>query len=653
MQNKYYPNLAQPITINGLTFKNRIFASPMSNPEMDINAQMRREDVAFHEYRVSGGIASVCIGLGVVEAIGRTHTKEVKLYDPMSLPSMTEYAKAIHRQNANAVMELQHGGKYANARGHGDAEAELAYSPNDEYKVIDGVKTQTARAMTEAEILETAECFGRAAALCQKAGIDMVLIHAGHGWLLHQFISPAMNKRTDKWGGSLENRMRFLMLAIEKIREYTGPNYPIEVRYSGAELDEGGYTIEEGIEIAKMLDGKIDLIHVSVGVHENPEVFAITHPSMFVPEGCNVKFAAEVKKHVKTPVATVGGLNDIDQMEEIIASGKADIVELARQSICDPQTANKAFSGRKDDIVRCCRCFTCFYNYLTNRTFSCAFNPVVGNELAHTNAFPPTTPKKVLVVGGGPAGMMAAVTAADRGHTVSLYEKDSRLGGKLLAEEHMPHKANMFNFVKVMERRIKNNSNIELKLGTAITGEEAAKMNFDAIIVTVGATPIVPPIPGIDKSIVAPLEALHCPNPELGQKVVIIGGGLVACDSAVFLDSLGKDVTIVEMMPEYAADSYFMHYEAMNIYFRGTNIKINVNTRATEVKDNGLLCAGPEGEVFYEADSILLAAGMRENKDLTASFYNAAPLVLSAGDNVKVARVGDATSGGYYAALKI
>ena len=189
--------------------------------------------------------------------------------------------------------------------------------------------------MTEDEIVHTAEAFGRAAALVKQAGFDMVLIHGGHGWLLGQFMSPSMNHRTDRWGGSLENRMRFPLLVIEKVREAVGDQFPIEFRMSGAELTEGGYGLDEGIAMAKAIDGKVDIIHVSAGVHEDPDVFVLTHPSMFVEHGCNVYLAEEIKKHVKTPVATLGGLNDPDMMEEIIASGKADIIEIARQSICD------------------------------------------------------------------------------------------------------------------------------------------------------------------------------------------------------------------------------------------------------------------------------------------------------------------------------
>ena len=648
MKNPYYPHLASPITINGTTFKNRIFGAPMSNPELDPDCHMRKEDIAFHENRASGGLASVAIGLGIVDPVGRTHTKEVTLYDVMSLPSLKEASNAMHRHNCMAVMELAHGGKYAGARSHGEKGDPLVLGPNDEINP-EGLKVT---AMTEEDIERVADCFAQGAKLAKDGGFDMVLIHGGHGWLLGQFMSPSMNHRTDRWGGSLENRMRFPLLVIEKIREAVGPHFPIEYRMSGAELVKGGYTIEEGIEMAKMLDGKVDIIHVSAGVHEDPDVFVVTHPSMFIEHGCNVYLAAEIKKHVKTPVATLGGLSDPDMMEEIIASGKADIVEIARQSICDPYFPEKAFSGNKDDITRCCRCFTCFYNYLTNRTFCCAFNPVVGNELANKSGFPATTPKKVVVVGGGPGGMEAAITAAQRGHTVSLYEKNDRLGGQLLSEQYIPFKQDMYNFVRVLEGRL-NKAGVEIHLNTALTAEQAAALNADVIITAIGAKPIVPPIPGIDSSKVVGLDALHQAEPAVGQKVVILGGGLVGSECAIYLDGLGKDVTVVEMKDDWASDAYFMHKNAMNIYLRDSKVQIHTKTTAKAVTDEGLLCSTADGDLLLEADTILLAAGMKPDRELADSFYNAAPRVFQVGDCIKAGRVLEAVTLGYYRALDI
>lgn len=647
MKNRYYPNLASPITINGVTFKNRIFGAPMSNPELDPDCHMREEDIAFHANRGRGGLASVCIGLGIVEAVGRSHTKEVILYDDLSLPSLKRMANEFHKHNCMATMELAHGGKFGAARSHSAAKSTLI-GPNDELNA-QGVPV---KAMTEEQIEETATAFGSAARLIKEAGFDMVLIHGGHGWLLGQFASPYFNKRTDRWGGSLENRMRFSLLVIEKVREAVGPDFPIEFRMSGSECIPGGYDIDEAVEMAKMIDGKVDIIHVSAGIHENNDVFVITHPSMFTEHGCNVQYAAEIKKHVKTPVAALGGINDVDMMEEIIASGKADIIEVARQSLADPYFPEKAFSGRKEDITQCCRCYSCFFNYLSNRNYCCAFNPVIGDELEHKYGFPATTPKKVVVVGGGPGGMEAAVTAAQRGHSVTLYEKNSRLGGQIVHEQHIPFKKDMYHFIEVLAKRCED-AGVDIHLNTEVTPEEVAAMGADVVMTAVGAKPIIPQIPGINSAKVVGLKALEGRQPSVGQKVAILGGGLVGSEVAIYLDMIGKDVTVVEMKDTWASDAYWMHKVAMDKYIRDSRIDIKVNTTAREITDAGIVCNTPDGEILIEADTVLLAAGMKADRASADEFLNTAPRVFEIGDAIKAGRVVEAVKLGYYRALDI
>ncbi|MDR2502331.1 MAG: NADH:flavin oxidoreductase, partial [Oscillospiraceae bacterium] len=314
--NKYFPSLGAPLKVGGVMLKNRMISWPMSPPDFGPDGTLTKDNIAFYDLRAKGGVSAVCVSEGIVHfATGRSHTKQLALDNPLLLPSLTETARTIHHHDCLATIELSHGGKYAGARAQdADGKAMRRFGPVGE-TLSDGT---IVREMPEALIIEIAESFGRAAALVKTAGFDMCLIHAAHGWLLSQFMSPATNTRTDKWGGSFESRMRFPLLVIEEIRKNVGSGFPIEFRFSGAEYIPGGYDIDGGIEIAKAVDGLVDIIHVSAGVHENHDAFVITHPSMFLPHGSNVHLAAKIKPHVKTPVAAGGGLNDPAQMEEII-----------------------------------------------------------------------------------------------------------------------------------------------------------------------------------------------------------------------------------------------------------------------------------------------------------------------------------------------
>jgi len=442
-------------------------------------------------------------------------------------------------------------------------------------------------------------------------------------------------------------------MIIKSVRAAVGPGFPIEFRMSGAEFFEGGYDLAEGVEIAKLLAPHIDLLHVSAGIHDNPDTFTITHPSMFLEHGCNVFLAAEIKKHVDIPVATIGGLSDPVMMEEIIASGKADIVEMSRALMADPFLPNKAMLGREDDIVKCIRCFVCMHCLRTTRDYKCALNPIIGRELEYfTRSTPPEAPLDVLVAGGGPGGMYAAATAAERGHRVKLFEASARLGGQLCFEEHVDFKKDLFDFIGVMERRMAR-AGVEVKLNSRLTPDIAGPLNPDAIIAAVGADFILPPIPGIDGSNVRFLPDLREDADVFGECVLVLGGGLVGCETAIHLFRMGKQVTIIEMRGDYAVDAPGFHKEAIRLELK-KGIELKLNTRAMKITREGMLCEDIEGEeVFFAADSVFCAAGLYPRLSEVEALRFCAPRFFTVGDCIRPGQVTQAVSDGYYAALDL
>jgi 2,4-dienoyl-CoA reductase-like NADH-dependent reductase (Old Yellow Enzyme family) len=483
-----YPRLFEPMVLAGQMFRNRIFSSPQGYYNVGPECFPNADCVAFFERKARGGAASVCLGDCIVDGKTGTHYPFLmRIDDPNSLPGFAAYAGAVSRQGAVASVELSHAGMYASAvaeRGdpvYGPVDMEGMYGP-----VLE---------MPEAEILRIIECYGKAAAFAKQAGCGMVTIHGGHGWLLAQFWSKKLNTRRDRWGGeSLENRMRFSLAVVDCVRRNVGPKFPIEFRMSGTEGYEGGYDLDEGIEFAKALDGKVDLIHVSAGHHQVPSAMIITHPTMFMEDGCNARYAREIKKHVKTPVATVGAFTDPGDMEEAIASGAADVVEIARQTLADPDLPIKARLGREDEITKCMRCMSCFGSTGAKRHFYCALNPETGHELENRWAQPPKLLKRVLVAGGGVGGMQAALTAARQGHSVILCEKRDRLGGILLCEEKVPFKKRLGEYLE-RQALLCRRAGVDIRLNTEVTPELALSLKPDVIIAALGAWPIKPPVP--------------------------------------------------------------------------------------------------------------------------------------------------------------
>ncbi len=625
-----YPNLFKPLRLGNTYFRNRIFSAPTGLLDLTPHYASSFDHYAYFERKAKGGAASVNVGESIVCDYdpGDSRYNIFMLKDHVyNYNELGKLADAINRQGAVATIELQHPG--AASRRNGKTQMAPSGGPNPLDPSI------MRREMTEEEIYRVIDEFSDAALYAKDRGFGMVQIHGGHGWLINQFFSPFFNQRTDRWGGSVENRARFGIAIIDEIHRKCGKGFPVEIRISGSEMFEGGYDISGGIEFAKQLEGHADLIHVSVGNPKHPASVEYTHPGIFMEGGCNVHFAAEIRKHVSTPIATIGGLSDPDQLEEIIATGKADVVEMARGLICEPDMAVKLRTGREKEVRRCLRCFKCVDEMYKHGRLFCAINPASGKDREILSHHTVPVKKHVLVAGGGIAGMEAAITAAENGHKVTLCEKRDRLGGVLLCETAVYFKTRVGQYIERQKYMIEK-LGVEVRLNTPVTPDVVSEIAPDALIVAIGGKPVRPGIPGIDGANVLPVEEAFA-KPELVQgKTVIIGAGRSGTELGIYLKELGKDVSIIEAKEDAAQGLYAAKIQE-------TGLVTAVSTKAKEIRPDGILCDGPEGDVFLPAETVVLALGVEplwEEVDALSAF---AGEFYQAGDCRKPRSIMDAT----------
>ena len=644
-----FPHLCSPITVGRVTFRNRMFSAPMGGTDITNDGCIGPKSTAFYELRGKGGAGAVTVSECMVHPkTDGSHAYHLDTTILNSLASATYTADAIRRHGAIASLELSHSGMYAGTYMTDKSKQKSMHQWGaDDTVRADGVKV---KALTEDMIKEIVEAYGQTAALAKRAEFEMLMIHGGHGWLINQFLSPYFNHRHDAYGGSLENRCRLAIEVLKSVREAVGEGFPIEFRMSGSELFEGGYDLSEGVKIAQMIEPYVDILHVSAGTYQRG--FGDTHPSMFKEHGCNVYLAAEIKKHVSVPVATIGGLNDPEQMEEIIASGKADIVYMARALLADPFLPRKVMENKEDQIVKCLRCFTCMAERAMTSTRRCTVNPLIGREMEGCEIHLAPEKKKVLVAGGGPGGLYAAYTAARRGHQVILCEKESKIGGILKSEQAIPFKHEMYELANTY-KKLAENAGVEIRVNTEVTPEYAEKENPDALIIAVGSSPLVPPIKGLDGENVVLVNNYYLEKEKVGDKVVVFGGGLAGCECAIHLGMEGKEVHIIEMRDELAPDANIRHrpllLKEINKY-----ATVHAGCKGLEVSKEGILCEDKEGhQMLVEGDSIICALGQRSRRDVVDALRDSAPYVAVIGDASKVSTITNAVYEGYHAALDV
>ena len=644
-----YPNLCRPITIAGTTFRNRMFSVPMGGTDITNDGCIGPKSVAFYELRAKGGAGAVTVSeLMVHPQTDGSHAYHLDESILNSLASATYAADAIRRHGAIPSIELSHSGMFAGTY-MTDKKRQKSlhqWGPCDTVRA-DGVEV---KALTVDMIDEIVEAYGHVAGLAKRAGFEMIMVHGGHGWLLNQFLSPLFNHRTDAYGGSLENRCRFAIRVLEAVREAVGPRFPIEFRMSGSEFVEGGYGLDEGVRIAQMIEPYVDLIHVSAGTYQ--KTFGITHPSMFTEHGRNVFLAAEIKKHVSKPVATLGGLNDPAQMEEIISSGQADVVEMGRALLADPFLPRKVTENREDEIVRCLRCFTCMAERAATSTRRCTVNPLIGREMEGDEVRPAPVRRKVLVAGGGPGGLYAAYTAARRGHEVILCEKEDLTGGILKSEQALPFKHEMYELAGTY-RLLAERAGVTIRTGVEVTPELVRTEDPYALIIAVGSAPLVPPIPGLTGENVTIVNNYYLEKDKVGQDVVVLGGGLAGCECAIHLGQEGKTVHLVEMRDTLAPDANVRHRPLLLAEI-DKYVTVHTGHRALSVTEEGVICANADGaEVLIPGRSVICALGQKARTDMVEALENTAPFVRVIGDARKVSTITNAVYDGYHAALDI
>ena len=639
-----YPKLFEPLKVGNITYRNRLFSAPTMMSQVIDGGKPTDALIGYYREKAKGGAAQVTVGDTPVDQEHAPAFPGLYLIKP-NMPFLAELAYNIEVYGAVPSFELNHAGWMGNPALSGrNPISSVAFTRGDGVEVLQ---------MDEDMMKRVADNYASAAAFIKDCGFKATLLHGGHGWLLAQFLSPMVNKRTDKYGGSPENRARFPRMVVDAVRDAVGKDFIIEYRISGTEYDPAGLTLDETIPFVQSIQDKINLVHVSGGIDTRLDLTLKAHPSIFQEHGCNVHLAEAMKKAVDIPVVTVGAISSPQMAEEILREGKADVVAMCRALMADPFLPTKARMGLDDEISPCTRCLHCRGHMDTHKHYSCSVNPRTGRENRYPSVLPKApVSKKVVVIGGGPAGMKAAINAKQRGHEVTLVDNRAKLGGQLNFTDFDNHKEDLRaqkNYLAHMVEKL----GVDIRLNTTADKAYIAGLKPDVLFVATGAKPIVPKIEGMDGgNVIGAIDTYYEPD-RVGKKVVMIGGGLVGVETALCLADQGKDVTVIEMTSKAYADANRLHAEAIRLAVEERNVEILTDTKCVAITGEGVIAEAGGEKKLIEADTVVYSVGMKADTDTYAELYDAAPEVYRIGDCAQVGTAGTAIRQAYFQSLEV
>jgi 2,4-dienoyl-CoA reductase-like NADH-dependent reductase (Old Yellow Enzyme family)/NADPH-dependent 2,4-dienoyl-CoA reductase/sulfur reductase-like enzyme len=663
-----FKHVFSPITIKGVEFKNRIQTAPMVPCMATPEGWVTRELIGFYRPFAQGGAGIVTVGDSAINfEHAMDHEGQLNLGEDDVKMGLDDLADEIHKFGSVISIELNHGGRFSNSmnlakKGLKPVSSTPKPAEIDEFfSKLQGKQPAEVEEMSIPLINKTIKDYADAVRRCKDSGFKMVMIHGAHGMLPSQFLSPYVNKRTDRYGGSFENRARFCIEMLEAIRRNVGEQFILEYRISANELVPEGMELEDVIRFVHMIKDKIDILHVSVGMLPNPFTIQNMIQPLYMPHMLNVHYAEAIKKEVgdDLKITCVGSVMTLENAEEILSRGLVDFVAMARPFVADPEFMRKAALGKSEDIRPCVRCNTCCGRSAFFKKTRCAVNPINGHEINYPlgDVDRAQVSKKVIIVGGGPAGMQAAITAVKRGHSVTLYEKDAKLGGTLNHATDLEFKQDLKKYLDwIVAQTHKCGANIVLN--TNVTPELIRNEKPDALIIAVGGTPLIPEIPGIDMDHVHWAGDVDCGRVSVGQKVIVVGGGLTGAECAYNLALKGKEVTIIEMMgPEsLLAGASLINSFSLRSLLAKNNVKIMTNTKLEAVTEKGIKTIDNR---FcwkeYEADTVVLALGMKPRRDIVSDLrFTIAPTEVSIiGDCRSIGNVFSAVHEGFDTAAAI